>query len=227
VLAVGNLKYYPLVELKEMMQSLCSDLQDRRDAVNNSISNGLNKKVHPFTLPVNIYGTSGEWESYSSPSRDARFKAAIREIRNTVEIFIEKLKASDPILVYTGLNLGSDMYEIYEHEANNCVIEYENSIGKTVSVNLDQVIDRVFELSFDPYHCIELRWGANNLSELASCSTNVNKRAWYSAEAPLRNIIDRNYDLKMNKTLEELPTSGLGIPESPIINIRDYLNSVR
>ena len=31
-------------------------------------------------LPENIYGTTGEWELYASPSRDARLKAAFREL---------------------------------------------------------------------------------------------------------------------------------------------------
>lgn len=225
VLATGNLKYNPLVEMKEMMRSVCDDLQDRKTAVDSGVASGMSKRSHPVVLPDNIYGTSGDWESFSSPSRDARFKAAVREIRNTAQVFIEKEKANDPIIVYEGNDLGGELLRIYNEESSACSITYKKTNGQNVTLNLDQVIERLFALSFDPYHCIELRWGATSSDELVGCPDDTNKVSWYKAEQSLRNAIDRNYDVKMNKSLNELPSSGLGAAISPDVDIKGYLRS--
>jgi hypothetical protein len=49
-------------------------------------------------------------------------------------------------------------------------------------------------MSFDPYHCPELRWGAPAGSpERASCPDGAGKLKWYADEQRLRNRIDREY----------------------------------
>ncbi len=224
-LAAGNLKYHPTIELKNMLEALCVDLKDRVEAVDSAILAGIHKKSHPERLPVNIYGTSGEWETYSTPSRDARFKASALEIRSKVQSFIEMLANKDKNLVYTGNDLIADLKDIYNKETLECSITYKNSQGNSITLNLDQVIERMFKLSFDPYHCIELRWGASG-SELNSCGDSKNKLEWYDAEQGLRNAIERNYDIRMDKSLSELPSSGLGEQRSPDISVMNYLNSL-
>ena len=48
---------------------------------------------------------------------------------------------------------------------------------------------RLFAMSFDPYHCVELRWGAAAGSpELATCPDDPARRGWYRAEQRLRNL---------------------------------------
>jgi hypothetical protein len=227
-LSDGPLKYHPVAEVSDMLESLCDDLQDRNEAVNNAFKAGINKRSHPDKLPDNIFGTAGDWESFASPSRDARFKASAREIRRKIQDFYQKFLDGDPIIVYVGSahTLIEDFKTAYEKQAVGCEIDYKNSNGNLVTLNLDQVIDRVYSLSFDPYHCIEYRWGATG-KELASCKDDMSKRNWYLAEQGLRNIIDRNYDMKTNKSLPELSKSHLGIFSAPDINIQRYLNSFR
>ena len=56
-----------------------------------------------------------------------------------------------------------------------------------MALTIDTVLDRLFALSFDPYHCPELRWGAAAGSpELSSCPDNAEKLGWYRAEQRLR-----------------------------------------
>ncbi len=55
--------------------------------------------------------------------------------------------------------------------------------------------NRLFALSFDPYHCPELRWGAGAGSaeyDAGVCSAN-GKLDWYNKEMSLRYAIDRQY----------------------------------
>ena len=94
-------------------------------------------------------------------------------------------------------------------------------------MNLEAARQRLFAMSFDPYHCIELRWGARIQQELASCSDDRNKKSWYTQQQWLRNQSDRRYDVRMDFTLNELngPKDGAGELQAPDVDIISYLKS--
>lgn len=221
-LAKGNLKYHPVNELRESLRSICEDAKDRKNAVDDAIKKGIHLKPHPPKLPENIYGTSGEWESYSTPSRDARFKAAILSAKEMIISFVTKYRAADPVIVYQGADLVGDLKAVYAAESEACQITYKNSLDVEETINLDQIISRIYALSFDPYHCIEARWGEE---DLRNC-TDENKNLWYVAQQNLRNTLERNYDVRMDKTLQELPGSGLGSATKVDLSITNALNSL-
>ena len=149
-----------------------------------AVTAGIPRQPHPAALPWNIYGTTGDWETWSTPSRDARLKAAVRELHDGVVA-----RAGDPAL---RARLAGAWRE--ESARPECVTRYVNSAGATVTLPLDAVLDRLFALSFDPYHCVELRWGAPLGSpESATCADDLARRGWYRAEQRLRQQIDRNY----------------------------------
>ncbi len=83
---------------------------------------------------------------------------------------------------------------------------------------------RLFALSFDPYQCVERRWGAAS-AELATCQDGHAKRRWYAAEQGLRNQIDRTYEARMDFSLSELEAHvpGSGVREAPDTDARAYL----
>lgn len=227
-LAIGELKYHPVEELKNGMETLCGDIKDRVAAVDGAINAGINRKSQPSNLPNNIYGTEGEWETYSTPSRDARLKTSFRELRTNVEHFIGLYRQGSPRIDYQGSNLVADLREAYDQAAKACVIEYKRSDNSTVRLDFDDVAQRLFKMSFDPYQCVELRWGATDTSELATCGDGATKRAWYAAEQNLRNQIERTYDAKMGFSLDELRAGkpGSGVAQPPDIDTRGYLNSL-
>jgi hypothetical protein len=142
---------------------------------------------------------------------------------------IERFKAGDNTIVYPGRNLPKDMLTTYQSEAIACQISYRNSSGRPVTLNLEDLRLRLFNLSFDPYHCAELRWGASDPQELASCRDNANKLAWYRQERWLRYQWERQYDARMDYSLGELtgPLPGAGIANPPDVDIVKYLSSVR
>ena len=86
---------------------------------------------------------------------------------------------------------------------------------------------RLFKMSFDPYHCIELRWGAEG-DEGRSCPDNKIKLKWYTAEQRLRNQPDRTYDIQMGFDLEELGrrVNGTGIDTPPAVDIKSLIESI-
>jgi hypothetical protein len=227
-LAVGVLKYHPVEELTNAMDALCGDIKDRGIAVQTSIAANINDKPHPDHLPNNIYGTSGEWEEFSTPSRDARLKTSFVEIRQRVEQMVEMYRRNDPRVEYPGHDLGRDLRDAYEKQAAACTIQYSRSNGQTVQLGYDVIVSRLFGLSFDPYNCPELRWGAIDASELSTCRDSNDKFAWYHAEQRLRNQIERPYDTKMSFSLKDLQNAvpGSGVSQAPGVDLRGYLNSL-
>jgi len=221
----GSLAYDPIVEVRNMVHSNCEDIKYRAEAVDLAILNRIHLKSQPDRLPQNIYGTEGEWEEFSTPSRDARLKTSFKELRDQVQRFVEWHAASDKRITYQGADLQRDLLQTYDTEAAACSIIYTRSDGSQIRLSYELIRARMWLLSFDPYHCIERRWGAPP-PEDATCRDDANKVAWYFAEQKLRNQIDRTYDARMNFDLSELrqgPGPGKGVGAPPDIDVRGYL----
>lgn len=155
----GRVQYDPVEELDSRTDELCEDLKARAHAVDSAIKNKISEKKQPRRLPKNIYGTSGEWEEYSTPSRDARFKALFLETQSMVKKYLKMERANDPKIKYDGDNLAWDLQKLYERKSQRCKVNVTLSTGKQRKISLAEVESKLFELSFDPYHCAELRWG--------------------------------------------------------------------
>ncbi|MFZ3231690.1 MAG: hypothetical protein WA160_15890 [Pseudobdellovibrio sp.] len=224
-MSLGNLKLNPMNEIKSLAEDLCQTVQDRVEAVNSALKSGVQKKAHPDRLPVNIYGTFGEWEEYSTPSRDARLKTSFKELRDLSENLNNLFNQRDPRLVYNGTDIKKDMLSSYMSVVGKCKIQYVKSNGQPMALTLDQVRSRLFDISFDPYHCAELRWGATSLEELTACADDAIKRQWFQSEASLRNQIERRYDARMDFSLADLAGPNLitGVATPPDIDIIKFL----
>jgi hypothetical protein len=153
-------------------------------------------------------------------------------------------KRDSPRLAYDGeaADLGRDLLRVYEEEAGKVVVKYRRTSGGWVELNLEEIEERLFRLSFDPYHGPELRWGAVGTesllstgkvparAEVSSLKDSGEKIKWYVLEQRLRNQIDRSYEVNTAFTLRDLsrgrPLKGNGVPEPPVIEIREFLESV-
>ena len=229
-LAGGFLVFDPVKEMRESVESNCSDLHYRAVAIDLSIAAGMEKRPEPARLPDNIYGTSGDWEIYSTPSRDARLKTAFKSLRDEAERFVEMYeRGADPHLTYVGKDMVGDMITAYQDAASTCRLDYVRSDGSLVPMTYEDARKRLFAMSFDPYQCIEHRWGASVADELARCRDDETKNAWYRAEQNLRNQIDRTYDARMDFSLDDLasPGPGKGVANAPDTDVLGYLMSVR
>jgi hypothetical protein len=226
-LAGGKLEFDPVKEVSEMVASNCADLHYRVDAVELARSAGLANEPEPARLPYNIYGAEGDWEIYSTPSRDARLKTAFKELRDMAERFVRMWRGKDAHLLYKGRDLPLDLIAAYDLGAAACRIAYVRSDGSSVSLSYEEARKRLFLMSFDPYQCLERRWGATEPRELATCKDDAIKQAWYAAEQNLRNQIERTYDARMDFGLAELavPGPGKGVGQPPDIDARAYLVS--
>jgi hypothetical protein len=222
----GQLRFDPIHEVGEMVASDCADLTDRVEAVRVALTAGIPRRPHPERLPANIYGTEGDWETYATPSRDARLRTAFKQLRDAMERYVELWRSGDPRLVYDGGDLPRDLLAAYDTAAARCRISYRRSDGAQVSLGYEEARRRLFRLSFDPYHCAERRWGAQG-EELESCPDGTLKRRWYAAEQGLRNQLDRSYEARTDFTLQELEAQppGAGPQTPPDTDARGYLVS--
>lgn len=232
-MSLGAVKYRPVQEVKSEIANICLMMQDRIDSVKLAITKGIDQKSLPNgRLPNNIYGTSGEWEEYSTPSRDARLKTAVSEFYGDVVRMYNLYRARDAKVIYDGNDLVGDMLRAYEEASANCQMSYKKSDGRTQSLTFNDFVERLYAMSFDPYHCVEQRMGATSGTELASCNQSSTKDAWYKAEQTIRNSLNRPYETKMGWSLQELQngaavSAGVGVTSQAPLNVKAFLKSVR
>ena len=207
----------PIEEFRSSIYEIHEDIKYRVTAVEICLKDGINKREHPGSLPWNIYGTDGDWEKYSTPSRDARLKVAFQEFFNRTVQMIRMAENGDPSLEFSGdaNRLAKELLSIYDNLTPLVSVSYLNSQGKQIALNFHEIVQRLFMLSFDPYHSVEYRWGATG-EELKTSPDGPLKQKMYKLEARLRNQLERVYNC---------PTPyDLG-PENPMdINVRQWLS---
>lgn len=229
-LAHPDFAYNPIDELRHGMQTICGAARDRKVAVERAVAAGFPKQPHPDRMPPNIYGTYGPWEGYSTPSRDARLKVSFIDLKRTIKELVDHFNAGDKSVRYDGADLPRELWDAYQQEKDGCTFTYWRSDDSRLRMNLGHVQDRLWDLSFDPYHCPERRWGASGL-ELATCTDDEFKTRWYDAQRWLRYQAERTYDVRMDFTVDELkPPSvasaaegGIGADAPADADLRGYL----
>jgi hypothetical protein len=224
-LAYPGFRYDPIDEARTKLRQLCREVRQRVDAVQIAVRAGIDRRPQPPRLPPNIYATQGDWETYSTPSRDARLRTSFEELRDDVKRFLELFSNRNQVLNYAGRDLAADILEVYQQETADCSITYVRSNGTPQTLSFAEVKDRLFRLSFDPHHCVERRWGATSAEELSSCRDEPLKAAWYEAQLRLRHQLVRTYGEKMGWSLDEMrnPKLDIGIETQPDIDVLKVL----
>jgi hypothetical protein len=183
----GRTDFNPVYELEATMGTLCNDLNDRAQAVNQAVANGISAKLHPSGIPSNIYSSDDSaWEAYATPARDARLRAAFVAFRQELSKMIGQWLNRDPRVAYDGTDLKSDLLAAYDRESKACTITILTSDKHPLAMSFDELSHRLFAMSFDPYHCVELRWGQDS----AACPDQAGKHRWYASEQQARHVTD-------------------------------------
>ena len=185
--SLGGTPSPPEEKLGALLDQLCLDLGARATAVDaaHALSEG---PLGP--IPPNIYGATGDWEAFSTPGRDARLRGSFRNARALV---LKALAAASPSAKPA---VARALGKAWQKRASSpaCVTRYTNGAGAEVRLTLADVQARIYDLSFDPYHCVEMRWGAvGATAEAATCPTrDAEHLARYDDERRNRNVIDRS-----------------------------------
>ncbi len=229
-LAAPGFAYDPVDELRFGLETICGSLKARKVAVDAAYRARTHLKPHPPRLPENIFGTYGEWEEYSTPSRDARLKVSFIELRRDMQRLVEDVTTGAPGVTYDGDDLAGDLVAAFEDEDSSCRFTYRRSDATRVRLTLAHAMERLWDMSFDPYHCPERRWGASG-AEFEACTDDSVKAQWYNAQRFLRYQAERTYDVRMDFALNELKPpmvaapeeGGLGVEAPADADIRAYL----
>ncbi|MFO7976459.1 MAG: hypothetical protein R6V12_17705, partial [Candidatus Hydrogenedentota bacterium] len=117
----------------------------------------------------NIFQAFGRWETWSSPSSDVDRRNKYFYLADWLEYAIRLYGLVPSFVDLEGLeeyNIEnqSDLAEALIAEKNRIFaehsMEYTNSKGEKVPLTLLDIEERIYDLSFDPNHPPELRWGA-------------------------------------------------------------------
>jgi hypothetical protein len=245
-LADGTAKTRPVEEFHFQIESLCTDIQERISAVNAASEKGMPQKNHPGFLPQNIYAATGDWETFSTPSRDTRLRNAVRGLYRYANNALTQLEQKNTTVEFRGSQrmLAVAFRESWNAmaEQESCQFTYTNSAGKPVVLNLHDIMNRLFDLSFDPYHCPEMRWGAKPArgatlasTDYSTCPKDATKEDWFWKETRLRNTLEHNsseptpYEVgaispedlhvpnMLNARIAKLSLTTQGAPSSPAV----------
>lgn len=226
--SIATAKLNPVTEFEMSLQELCDDFQERAESVDAATNKSIHQKPHPGFLPPNIFGSEGEWENYSTPGRDTRLRASFLDLqKNANERYNQWLRNDLGDLEYKGSDLKKDFLRAFHKVNIQCSVSYKGSDSRRVDLSYELAIRRLFRMSFDPYHCPELRWGATHPSELAACRDDGTKRAWYDAEQRVRNHLSRDWASNAPITLQDLQSGRFGADGGNLdLSPRQWLESL-
>lgn len=178
----------PLVELERYIRE--DTFQEVLDRVQAVVLGWQVGKAHAIPIPSNIYDAVGDWENFSSPSRDLRLRISMLNIPEKVRYYID-LWDEDPSQLDTGCGsgreLGAALLELKERLFRNLSFQYTNSLGQPVVRTLQDVEGSLFLLSFDPNHAPELRWGESPADATGESPLRERHTAGYEEQQRWRN----------------------------------------
>jgi hypothetical protein len=146
-----------------------------------------------------IFETTGEWEDFSTPSRDLRLLVAIdvarqmpaRVARRPERFAMPQDRSVDVVR--------RELEARLERELEQRKVSYTRTDGSAWELSLADVVSRqsALEVAYNPNDCVELRWGALPGSpEAATCASHappdqeskmLSYRAWFhDRRRPLR-----------------------------------------
>ncbi|MDX9975337.1 MAG: hypothetical protein RBU21_20285, partial [FCB group bacterium] len=170
-------KVIPMQFMRDYIEDLVQMWHFRDTFVQNAwkdvLANG--PIVYPERQPKeNIFQANGRWETWSSPSSDVDRRNKYFYLADWMDDAIDWFDRMPQYVDLTGL----EKYNIKNREDlakaliaekqklfNEKTVHYTNSQGRPVPLTLAELERRLFDLSFDPNHPPELRWGAKPGSE--------------------------------------------------------------
>lgn len=134
-----------------------------------------NVQAHgPVTFPQGyrtetVFNTSGRWGDWASASLDAQLRGEYFHILSMLDAAVDTFAASPEFVDLSDLPASA----IWSRADLACALiwekrkvfasksfTYTNSVGKPVTLTLLDLEDRLYDISFDPNHAPEIRWGA-------------------------------------------------------------------
>jgi hypothetical protein len=195
--AHGSDTVSPLAGLEARLERICDQLTERVVLVESARIDGWPDRDVEGRTPRKVYWGSSEWHEAATAVLDTELRANVAELRDYLRRLLDWKMNGSARLAFDGDGLALEAALIAEFERVSlrpeCSPLYVNSDGEEVRLALREVLPRVNDLSFDPYHCPEQRWGApDGSAEAASCTPDDDREKRYRAQASLRTRIRMN-----------------------------------
>ena len=161
----------PMQALLETIQALEEQVKTRAVSVENGrkfLASG--KPAADMPDGAKIFETTGEWEDYSTPSRDLRLLIAVDVTRALPSRVARRTERYAMPSGKTAAEVQGDLEERVVRELRERRFKYTRSDGSDWELRLADVVDRqtALEMAYNPNDCVERRWGAPLGSDEAS-----------------------------------------------------------
>lgn len=167
----------PMRALLEALQALEEQVTTRVHSIENGrnfLANG--GPVVDMPEGEKIFETTGQWEDFSTPSRDLRLLIAIDVVRGLPARIMRRperyvLPVAEPID-----QLPRELEDRLARELRERKFEYVRTDGSRWQLSLQDVVDRqgALEMAYNPNDCVEERWGAPaGSAEASTCKTHA------------------------------------------------------
>ncbi|GMV99629.1 MAG: hypothetical protein AMXMBFR84_07680 [Candidatus Hydrogenedentota bacterium] len=170
-----------VIKPMEFMEQYCDELKqvfDEREAFVQAAWQDVKQNggiVYPEERSdENIFQAFGRWETWSSPSSDVDRRNKYFYLADWMDYCIRWFGIKPELIDLAGfekyeIRSQADLAKAFVQEKTRMFLErkfsYTKSNGQPVELTLLDVENRLFDLSFDPNHPPELRWGAPENSE--------------------------------------------------------------
>ena len=176
----------PLDEARIGFEALCEQLQARVASVEAARMEGAYRRARPGRMKGVTPEERRVWFVHASFGRDR----GLRRQSLRLAALLARLDAPE-----------GELRRLVREAEAACPLSYRDSDGVAVDLAMTDALARLTTLSFDPWACPELRWGAQG-DGLASCRADSAMTAWHEAERRYRGFDAAAGD--ENPTLGEL-----------------------
>jgi hypothetical protein len=158
----------PMTALLETVQALEEQVKTRVISVENGrrfLASG--KAAAEMPDGAKIFEATGDWEDFSTPSRDLRILVAIDVARALpARVARRPGRYAMPAGASTEA-VRAELEARLERELHDRTFEYTRTDGSSWKLTLRDVIDRqaALEMAYNPNDCVEQRWGAPAASQ--------------------------------------------------------------
>ena len=153
----------PMQALLETIDALEEQVKTRVTSIDNG-RKFLASGKPPAEMPdgARIFETTGEWEDFSTPSRDLRLLIAIDVARALPGRVARRSERYAMPLGRSVEQVHADLEARLKRELQDRKFTYPRTDGSPWSLSLEDVADRAqaLEMAYNPNDCVERRWGA-------------------------------------------------------------------
>jgi hypothetical protein len=164
----------PRTAMLERVQALEEQVHARVLSVQNGQKHFAGGHGARIAMPkgATIFETEGDWEDFSTPSRDLRLLIAIDLVRGFPALVARRPARFAMPAGKSVADLKTELDALLDAELHKRTVSYERSDGAPFTITLADVVARApdLELAYNPNDCPEVRWGAPvEGAEIATC----------------------------------------------------------